>query len=314
MSDLRISNEKLLESMRTFIADKTHEHMMDVMQNIRLSYVLVPASFPEGFAKNMVTDAEGKPVALPPGTQFQPCLIKNPKGERYFPIFTDAQQVPKENDYPAIIRIPFLECASLVQTQLELIKGIALNPYTENILFQQELLEAMLTAEKKLKNHVNIPMTKESFQLMARHQVEHVVLPQTLHSDKQKFMDQIEQDAEHLLYTIYCKPYNEEHPAPYTEEDFSIMPLHIADDLDIIRLDLPEKVMAQGICERVYLTINPQTEDTGYFLMEADAQKGKFKLCRIHTDGRYEIVDESPAEGSELESVIQLAREQAAVK
>ena len=46
---------------------------------------------------------------------------------------------------------------------------------------------------------------------------------------------------------------------PYTENDYSVMALDIAEDLTLVRVDLPEKGLVPPLCYRIYLTINPKT-------------------------------------------------------
>ena len=211
---------------------------------------------------------------MPKGTKFKPCILKNTKEDKFFPIFTDPTQIPADKKYPAIISIPFLECAVIANKEREVIKGIAINPFSENILFQQELLEAMLKAEKDLKGRRVMPVSKEQYHLMVRHQVEYVVIPKTLHTKGQEFMDKLEEERGELLSQMYNRPYDKKVPAPYTEGDFSIMALNISEDLEVMRIDLPQKNMAQAICARVYLTIDPQTGKTGYFMIEGGKAKG----------------------------------------
>ncbi|MGN0482475.1 MAG: SseB family protein [Lachnospiraceae bacterium] len=308
MSEQKFDNTKLLETMRVFTADKTHEHMLDIMRQIRMSMVMVPATFPEEGDVNRLKEANGKPVAVPPGTKFQPQLIKNKKDEKYLPIFTDPAQIPKEQEYPTIVTMPFLECAAMTNMKKEIIKGIALNPFTENILFQQELLEAMLLAEKELQGQRVVPVSQQNYHRLVRHRAEHVELPQAVHSGGQKFIQTLEKEAEPMILSLYRKGYDEKMTCPYSEDDFSIMSLNIGEDLELTRIDLPHKHLAKEIAIRVYLTVNPQTNQTGYFLIEGAEEKNTFQLSKILADGTYQVLQEAPGEGTELQTVIDLAR------
>ena len=63
------------------------------------------------------------------------------------------------------------------------------------------------------------------------------------------------------------------------------MALDIAEDLTLIRVDLPEKALAAPLCYRIYITFNPQTKKAGYYTIEMTAEEGKCahwdRSCRM---------------------------------
>lgn len=295
--------------MKRFVEEKTHENMLEIMKNSRMARVLVPTMIPENVdMEKLQEESGGKPFALPKGTRFRPCMLRNANEDHFFPVFTDPSQIPAEKKYPAIISVPFLECAKVANKEKEQVKGIAMNPFSENILFQQEILEAMLAAELQLKGRNVVPVSKEQYHLMVRHQIEHIVIPKTLHTKKQEFVQQIEEQGEELLHQIYSRPYDEKVSSPYAESDFAIMALNISEDLEVIRIDLPQKNLAQAINTRVYLTIDPTTDETGYFMIEGGKEKGSYVFAEITKEGRHQILGEAPGEGTELQSVIEVVR------
>lgn len=309
MNEQKMDNTKLLESMKTFVEDKTHENMIEIMKNIRLARVFVPTMIPEDVDMEKIKEealAGGKPIPMPKGTKFRPCILKNSKDDRFFPIFTDPRQIPEDKVYPAIVSIPFLECAAVANHEKETIKGIAINPFSENILFQQELLEAMIKAEKDLRGRRVMPVSKEQYNLMVRHQIEHIVLPKTLHMKGKEFTDNLESEGEEMLNKIYSRPYDKKVGCPYTEDDFSIMALNINENLEMMRIDLPQKFLAQGISSRLYMTLNPNTGATGYFMIEGGKKKDTYVLAEITKEGKHEIIGDAPGEGTELQSIIDL--------
>ena len=59
------------------------------------------------------------------------------------------------------------------------------------------------------------------------------------------------------------------------------MALDIAEDLTLIRVDLPEKALAAPLCYRIYITFNPQTKKAGYYTIEMTAEKEVRALGQI---------------------------------
>ena len=86
------------------------------------------------------------------------------------------------------------------------------------------------------------------------------------------------------------------------------MALDIAEDLTLIRVDLPEKALAAPLCYRIYITFNPQTKKAGYYTIEMTAEKDVRALGQILPDGRHESLGEAPVEGAELQKIMDLAR------
>ena len=85
---------------------------------------------------------------------------------------------------------------------------------------------------------------------------------------------------------IFAETYKEPKLYPYTEADYSVMALDIAEDLTLIRVDLPEKALAAPLCYRIYITFNPQTKKAGYYTIEMTAEKEVRALGQILPDGR----------------------------
>lgn len=96
---------------------------------------------------------------------------------------------------------------------------------------------------------------------------------------------------------------------PYSEKDYSVMALDIAEDMTLIRIDMPERDMAESLCYRVYITYDPQKDIVSYFTIEKTADKEVRRLGGVCEDGRHADYGDAPVEGAELQRIIDLARE-----
>ena len=86
------------------------------------------------------------------------------------------------------------------------------------------------------------------------------------------------------------------------------MALDIAEDLTLIRVDLPERDMTPPLCYRLYLTFNPLTKRAGYYTIEMGKEKNTRMLGEFGGDGKHIDHGEAPVEGAELQKIMDLAR------
>ncbi len=81
-----------------------------------------------------------------------------------------------------------------------------INPFSDNLILKRELIEKLHEADMNAAQMKQIKMTPEQFQA--------------------------------FVNRIFAEAYKEEKLYPYTEEDYSVMALEIAEDLTLIRVDL----------------------------------------------------------------------------
>jgi hypothetical protein len=151
-------------------------------------------------------------------------------------------------------------------------------------------------------------MTPQQFNVFVKKQVEFGVLPKRLYAEGETFVQKLCEEREAFVNQIFAETYKEPKLYPYTEADYSVMALDIAEDLTLIRVDLPEKALAAPLCYRIYITFNPQTKKAGYYTIEMTAEKEVRALGQILPDGRHESLGEAPVEGAELQKIMDLAR------
>ena len=286
---MEITNDKLEESIKIYAAERTKENLSAVLNLLRPTKLLVPA---------MLKDAN-QPV---------PCFLKNSNGEQFLPVYTSKAQIPKEPKSQAILSMPFPACNSMVVKPELALTGMVINPFSDNLVLKTELVEKLHEADVKAGQMKKVQMTPEQFNIFAKKQVEFGILPKRLHTEQEAFVKQLCEEKESFVNQIFADAYKEAKLYPYTEDDYSVMALDIAEDLTLVRIDLPEKGMVPTLCPRVYVTFNPITKKTGYYTIEMTKEKGVRQLARILPDGKREDLGEAPVEGAELQKVMDLAK------
>ena len=195
----------------------------------------------------------------------------------------------------------------IYKPELEL-TGLVINPFSDNLVLKTELVRKLHEADQKAAQMRQVKMTPQQFNVFVKKQVEFGVLPKRLYAEGETFVRKLCEEREAFVNQIFAETYKEPKLYPYTEADYSVMALDIAEDLTLIRVDLPEKALAAPLCYRIYITFNPQTKKAGYYTIEMTAEKEVRALGQILPDGRHESLGEAPVEGAELQKIMDLAR------
>ena len=286
---MEITNDKLEEAIKTYGEDHSKENLTTVLNLLRPTKLLVPA---------MLT-APDKPA---------PCFLKSSNGEQFLAVYTSKKQIPDEPKSQAILVMPFVTCNSIVVKPELTITGMVINPFSDNLVLKKELVEKLHEADVKASQMKQVKMTPEQFQVFIKKQVEFGILPKRLHAEGEKFVKQLCEEKESFVNQIFAEACREAKLYPYTEDDYSVMALDIAEDLTLVRIDLPEKGMIPTLCYRVYITFDPITKETGYYTIEMTQEKGVRRMGQVLADGKREDLGEAPVEGAEIQKVMDLAR------
>lgn len=286
---MEITNDRLEEAIKEYAADRTKERLSAVLNLLRPTKLLVPA----------MLKAPNQPT---------PCFLKNNNGEQFLVVYTSKAQIPEEPKSQAILSMPFPACNNIVVKPELKLTGMVINPFSDNLVLKTELVEKLHEADVKAGQMRQVKMTPEQFNVFVKKQVEFGVMPKRLHTEGEEFVKLLCEEKESLVNQIFAETYKEAKLYPHTEDDFSVMALDIAEDLTLIRIDLPEKGMAPTLCYRVYITFDPITKKTGYYTIEMTSEKGVHQLAQILSDGKREDLGEAPVEGAELQKIMDLAR------
>ena len=288
---MEITNERLEQCIKECMEQKTDEKLQEVLNMMRTTMLLVPAM-------------------LVAPNQPQPCFLQNDKGEMFLAVFTSKKQIPQKPASQAILSMPFPECNRLVATVEQKLVGMVINPFTDSLVLKRELVMRLHEADKNGPQLKQIKMSQEQFQVFVKSQVEFAVLPKRLFVEGAEFVNRIFAERENLIGQIFAENYKQPNLNPFTAKDYEVMPLNIAPDLKLVRIDFPEKGIVAPLCYRAYITYDPIANKAGYYTIEkAPQDKGvDCILGGVNEKGQHIIYGEAPKEGTELDHIIMLAR------
>ena len=286
---MEITNDKLEEAIKAYVADHTKENLGIVLNLLRPTKLLVPA----------MLKAPNQPV---------PCFLKSGTGETFLAAYTSKEQIPAEPKSQAILSMPFPACNDMIVKEELNLMGMVINPFTDNLVLKKELVEKLHEADQKIMQTKQVKMTPEQFNVFVKKQVEFGILPKRLFSEKESFVNRLCEEKEAFINRIFAETYKEAKLYPYSEADYSVMALEIAPDLTLIRVDFPESGIVPPLCYRVYITYDPIARKAGYYTIEKMAEPGKRLLGGFTEDGSHINYGEAPVEGAEIDRIMTLAR------
>lgn len=296
---LDVKNEKLEELVKQYTDEKNADNLNALIEELRKCRLLVPANINE----------EKKPV---------PCMLNSKDKGMYFPVYTALKQIPQSPRSEAIINMPYLAVNEMTAQQQENLGGVAINPFTDNLIFKMPLVLRIQEVEKKRRELAKqggepkkktLQLTPEQYLQFERRQFEFGFLPKRFFEQGQAFMDELCEKKEEYIDQLFEEAYQEKRRYPYLPEDFSVMVMNIAEDLLIVRVDLPAQDMAAPSCLRIYLAWN-EVAGSGRYLTIATVKDSKErKLGELTLDWKKVDHGVAPVEGAELQYVIDLLQD-----
>lgn len=290
--------------------DPVRDNLRALVHQMKKTVFLSPAILPdtpeaEEF-RRLAREKSGEQLQLPKEAAPVPSILKNKDGVTFFPIYTTIEQVPKEPPYDVIVNIPFQNCVNIIMNGNMNAVGIAVNPFTDNLIFRKDLLEALRKEDQVLQAGINpAKMTPQQRKIAMRQKAEFQDLPSKIYKEGAAFIHQLCDEKETVINEIYQNAY-QDMEYPFGEDDFSVMPLDISDELLLVRIDLPEVKESAQLCHRIYVTQNPKDEEIHYFTVERGRKKGQSNLCGIGSDGRHIEYGEAPVEGAEIQRIMDI--------
>ena len=295
--------------------DPVRDNLRALVHQMRKTLFLSPAILPntpeaEEF-RRLAKEKKGEQLTLPKEAAPIPSILKNKDGITFFPIYTTVEQIPKEPPYDVLMNVPFQSSVVVVMNGSMNAEGIALNPFTDNLIFRKELLEALHREDEAMRAGAKpVKLTPEQMKIAMRQKAEFQEFPSRIYKEGPSFVQQLSDERETIVNEIYQNAYGNPEMYPYSEADFSVMPLDISDELLLVRVDLPEVKDSAQLCHRVYVTLNPQNEEIHYFTVERGRKKGQNNLCGVARDGRHLEYGEAPVEGAEIQRIMDIIEQQ----
>lgn len=296
---LDVKNEKLEELVKQYTDEKNADNLNALIEELRKCRLLVPANINE----------EKKPV---------PCMLNSKDKGMYFPVYTALKQIPQSPRSEAIINMPYLAVNEMTAQQQENLGGVAINPFTDNLIFKMPLVLRIQEVEKKRRELAKqggepkkktLQLTPEQYLQFERRQFEFGFLPKRFFEQGQAFMDELCEKKEEYIDQLFEEAYQEKRRYPYLPEDFSVMVMNIAEDLLIVRVDLPAQDMAAPSCLRIYLAWNEVAGSGRYLTIETVKDSKERKLGELTLYWKKVDHGVAPVEGAELQYVIDLLQD-----
>lgn len=287
---LNVKNEKAEELIDQYLKEEKAENLTQLVEHIRTCRILVPANLNE----------KKQPV---------PCLLQGPENTRYFPIYTSKAQFPETPKSPAILNLPFLAANHMVSQHKGQADGIVINPFTQNLIFKWAMIERIEEVEKKRNQKgqtKTVEMNEQQYYAFERKEFEFGHLPKQFFSKGKEMLDELCSRKEEYIDELYESGYQHPRMYPYLREEFSVMVINPAENMMLVRLDMPERGIEVPLCYRVYLSWDEETEKGRYFTIERMDEDGKYLLGELDAELKHSSHGEIPVDGAELQRVMEL--------
>lgn len=279
-----VKNEEVEAALLEYGKNNTHENLGALLSKFRNARVLVPAEVNE---KN----------------QPYPCALKNNEEELFVPIYTSKEQIPSEPKSAAILNLSFLAVVKMAANQEMKVSGIAVNPFSHNMILKRTLIQRIMEVEEKGAQTKKLELTPEQYVVFEKIQFQRGFLPKIFFENPEKTMEKILEEKENYIDALFEEAFREQRMYPYLPEDFSVMVMNVSEELTVVRVDYPNRDMGEGVSVRTYLAWNKATETARYFMIES-VKPEEFVICEV--DKELNRIDHGPApvEGAELQFVI----------
>ena len=287
---IEVRNDDLEAQILLYRESKTGEQLNKVIEILRTSRILVPAKL----------DQQNQPY---------PCLLTSQDKGTFLPIYTSKEQLPKEPRSAAVVNMPYLAMNHIAAQQAEKIVGIVINPFTQNLVFKNALIEKIEEVEKARKEGKRtFQLTPEQYPLFERRQFEFGFLPDRFFRQGKEMIKELCKEKEEFIDQLFEESYQNKRMYPYLPENFSVMVMNISEELLIVRVDLPNREMGIPSCYRVYFSWN-ETENKGrYFTIERTNDEKTHLLGEFGEDLKHIDHGAAPVEGAELQKIIDLCQ------
>ena len=294
-----LHNEELEAAVKEFKGNQTKDRLLKILSYLGKATVMQPAVLPKDLdpqkVQELMKESQGgkMPVELTGQKKPSPIILKNDKGEQFFAVFTGKEQIPREQKYPAMIFLPFRECAKAAVKKEFGLSGIVLNPFTDNLVLYTAVLEGL---------------NGKAVQILPEDKIARDNFSERFYKNKADFMEKIGSEKESFVFACYEEAYRrllgEKAVFPYTKENFHVITLNISDTLHMARIMLAEGGIIRGVCLCAFCCYNPKTGEGIYYLIQKGAKQQQNKLLTVDEQGRCLELGEAPEEGSELYELI----------
>lgn len=307
--------KKTEQLIQIYKEDMARENLKALVRQLKKTVFLVPAMLPDTpevrEVKQKVKENPGEQVNLPKGVAPMPALLNNQKGEKFFPIYSSPGQIPKEPKADLLMHMPFLACCMTALDERLDLQGLSLNPFTDNLRFSKELLDAIRKEGPVSSGEGRPRLTPRQMQVKMRQKAEFHDFPERVFQEGEAFVHRLCDEKQSLVHEIYQDAFEKKELYPYSEDSFFVMALNISEELLLVQVDLPPVDTAAQLCHRAYVTLNPKSGETRYFTVEQGKGKDERMIGGVGPDGGHIDHGPAPAEGAEIQRIMDILNEKA---
>lgn len=290
-----VKNPKAKELVKQYLSDKTADNLNALLNELHNCNVLIPAT-------------------VGPNKQPIPVLFGTNDGGKVLPIFLDVEEVEAKPDMkiPVLVNVPYPVANKMgADPNVEII-GIAVNPFTDNLIFKRQLLEQVIKVDEERAKHqaqgVGEPqkVTEDQYNIIHRKQFEFGVLPIAFYSEGQAFVDELVEKKSTFIDERFEASYQDQRMYPFLEEEFPVMVMDISEELLVVSVDMPSRYYALPDCLRIYFTWDKVKQEGHYYTIEYTDKKDVHLLGEITKEKNHVSHGAAPVEGAELQTIIDL--------
>lgn len=284
-----VNNDELEKLVSEHIRNNNADSLNKLLNHLVTCRVLIPAT-------------PGKDRSKP-----MPFLLQTGSGEKLLPVFTSLKQTQNAPKSQGIINMPFVGANDMAAKSDGKITGIAINPFSENLIFKTELVQKIAEVEEMKKKGIKqVKMTGAQYAVFERIQYEKRFLPKKLFEGGKEFMQHLNERKETYLDVLFEQSYQQKRMYPYLEEDFSVMMMNISEDLTIARIEFPNKDLSAGVSLRAFLAWNDKKKEARYFTIDMGKEPGTRLFAEVTKDLNVISLGAAPIDGTELQRVVDL--------
>ena len=284
-----VNNDELESLITAHKEAKSVDSINQLLNHLVKCRILIPAN---------TNEIQKKPM---------PCMLRAGENTVFLPVYTSLKHMPKEPKSEAIMNMPYLNANAMVATATDDVKGIVLNPFTDNLIMDRNMIKRISEVEEMKKKGIKqVQLTGAQYMIFERINFEKKFLPKYLFENGLKFMELLDVKKETLIDELFEQSYQQKRMYPYLEEDFSVMLLNVSERLTVARIELPSKDVATGVAYRCFCCWDKVGSEGRYFLIDRGKTPKERLLIEITKELKCVEYGEAPVDGLELQRVLDL--------
>lgn len=293
---VQVNNDELERLVLAYTNDKQADSLNKLINHLVTCRVLIPATPGADQSKAM------------------PCLLRNANGEMMLPIFTSLEHMQKAPKSQGIINMSYVAANDMVVQSKGEIIGIAINPFSENLVLKLELIQKIAEVEElKKKGMKQVKLTGAQYAIFERIQFEKGYLAKKFFEGGKDFMKQLDERKGLYLDELFEESYQQKRMYPYLEEDFSVMVMTISENITIARVEFPNKDLGPGVSLRAFLAWNDYSKEARYFTIDIGKENGTRMFIEVTKDMKCVSLGAAPVDGTELQRVVDLIQDKGVI-